>query len=122
MTFRHTILRCTAFGLMLLSTATARAQSWGDPFLGLYWTHACSESAALPICYAFIRGIQGANEMLLYGHKAPLWCETPGVSLDQLRQVFLKELSDNVADLNREPGAGIAIFGFMKAFPCKPPQ
>jgi len=66
--------------------------------------------------------MQGTNEMLLYGHKDPLWCETPGVSLDQLRQIFLRELSDSAAELNREPGAGIAIFGFMKAFPCKPPR
>ena len=90
-----------------------------DPFFGMYWVHVCGDAQeARPICYAFLRGIQGVNE-LLTATKRPLWCEPVAivVSPEQMRVIFLRTLSDEAANLHDEPAAGIAILGLIRAFP-----
>ena len=105
-----------------LLPAAASSEEWGDPYFGRYWVHACTDEVAKPLCYAFIRGVHGVNEYMTFIVKKPIWCETEGATLDQLRMIFLNTLNEEVARLHIEPASGIAILGFMKSYPCKRPR
>lgn len=89
-----------------------------NPFYGMYWVQTCASEEGKALCYAFLRGIQGVNE-LLTATKRPIWCEPYVVSPEQLREIFIKTLSDEAARIHDEPASGIAVLGLMRAFPCK---
>lgn len=112
------VTAAAAFAFVAFAAA-ADAEDWGSPYFGRYWMHACTEEGTKPLCYAYIRGLQGTNEYMAFIAKRPVWCETEGVSLDQLRLIFLNTLNEEVSRVHEEPASGIAILGFLKAFPCR---
>jgi len=112
-------LVAAAVAATIVLSAAAKGEEWGNPYFGRYWMHACTEEAMQPLCYAYIMGLQGTNEYMTFVAKHPIWCETAGVTLDQLRLIFLKTLNEEVSRVHEEPASGIAILGFMKSFPCR---
>jgi hypothetical protein len=72
------------------------------------------------LCWAYIQGLNGTNDLLKYGANNPIWCVPSGVTTEQMRLVILKAIKGKPEDLHF-PFAGLAIAALIETFPCPAP-
>lgn len=70
------------------------------------------------VCFGYFEGLLVMNQLLQIGHHA-LFCPPDGVTVGELRLVFIKYMQDRPAALHENKHV-MALKALNDAFPCKP--